>query len=128
MSPPRRARTAARRRRSTVLAALVVTSATVVGVLVHHSPSSQASSLSTSTSSSSSTSTTAGSESPSNPPLDRVAGDHAPVGGPDGVVADGVTVFDTDVPAVANLDPALLGALRRAADEAEKAGVRFLVN
>lgn len=42
-----------------------------------------------------------------------------------GAVPAPVTIFDDDVPAVANLDPALRGALRRAAKEA---GVEFAVN
>ena len=45
----------------------------------------------------------------------------------DGVVPDGTTVFD-DVPGVANLDPALLRALRRAATDAADDGVEFIVN
>ncbi|GHF10268.1 D-alanyl-D-alanine carboxypeptidase [Amycolatopsis deserti] len=49
------------------------------------------------------------------------------VGEADGVVPGGVTVFD-DVPAVANLDPDLLGALRRAATDAAHDGVEFIVN
>jgi hypothetical protein len=40
----------------------------------------------------------------------------------------GVTVFDDRVPAVANLDPALLAALRRAADDSADDGVRLVVN
>jgi LAS superfamily LD-carboxypeptidase LdcB len=39
-----------------------------------------------------------------------------------------VTVFDDEVPAVANLDPDLLAALRRAATDAEDDGVEFFVN
>ncbi|WP_204264658.1 D-alanyl-D-alanine carboxypeptidase family protein [Geodermatophilus normandii] len=46
----------------------------------------------------------------------------------DGVVPDGVTVFDGGFPAVANLDPALLSALRRAAAAAAGDGVEFVVN
>ncbi|NEE37191.1 M15 family metallopeptidase, partial [Streptomyces sp. SID7982] len=46
----------------------------------------------------------------------------------DGVVPDGVTVLDDDVPAVANLDPELLDALRRAAQDATDDGVAFTVN
>ena len=45
-----------------------------------------------------------------------------------GSVHDGVTVFDDDVPAVANLDPDLLAALRRAATDAAGDGVIFVVN
>ncbi|MCP2167137.1 D-alanyl-D-alanine carboxypeptidase [Goodfellowiella coeruleoviolacea] len=37
-------------------------------------------------------------------------------------------VFDDETPAVANLDPALLGALRRAAIDAEGDGVEIFVN
>jgi D-alanyl-D-alanine carboxypeptidase len=46
----------------------------------------------------------------------------------DGVVPDGVTVFDDAFPAVANLDPALLKALRRAATDAADDGIEFYVN
>ncbi|MFC5209076.1 M15 family metallopeptidase [Pseudonocardia sulfidoxydans] len=49
------------------------------------------------------------------------------VGAADGVVGDGVTVFD-DVPAVTNLDPGLLAALRGAARDAAGDGVEFVVN
>lgn len=48
--------------------------------------------------------------------------------GADGEVADGVTVFDDAVPAVAKLNPALLDALRRAATDAAEDGVTFYVN
>jgi hypothetical protein len=48
--------------------------------------------------------------------------------GADGSVPDGVTVFDNDVPAVANLDPDLLTAFRRAATDASADGVTFIVN
>ncbi len=46
----------------------------------------------------------------------------------DGVVPDGVTVFDNNYPAVARLDPALAAALRRAATDAAGDGVKLLVN
>ncbi|WP_259313951.1 M15 family metallopeptidase [Capillimicrobium parvum] len=46
----------------------------------------------------------------------------------DGAVPGGTTIFDDQVPGVANLDPALLGALRRAATDAAHDGVRFLVD
>ncbi|WIY03007.1 M15 family metallopeptidase [Amycolatopsis mongoliensis] len=45
-----------------------------------------------------------------------------------GAVPYPVRVFDDDTPAVANLDPALLGALRRAAADAAADGVEFVVN
>jgi hypothetical protein len=45
-----------------------------------------------------------------------------------GAVPDGTTVFDDQVPGVAKLDPALLGALRQAATDAAGDGVKFVVN
>jgi D-alanyl-D-alanine carboxypeptidase len=44
-----------------------------------------------------------------------------------GDVPEGATVFDDETPGVANLDPALLGALRQAATDAADDGVAFLV-
>ncbi|MEU6858183.1 M15 family metallopeptidase [Glycomyces sp. NPDC046736] len=44
-----------------------------------------------------------------------------------GAVPEGTTVFD-EVPAVANLDPGLLAALRKAAADAAAEGVAFRVN
>ncbi|TDE36510.1 peptidase M15 [Actinomadura sp. 6K520] len=61
---------------------------------------------------------------PSKPPPKR----RGAVGEADGVVPYGVTVFDDGVPAVTNLDPDLLAALRRAAAEAAGDGVEFYVN
>ncbi|WP_372470719.1 M15 family metallopeptidase [Saccharothrix luteola] len=45
-----------------------------------------------------------------------------------GAVPDPVTVFDEGIPAVANLDPDLLDALRRAATDAAADGIEFSVN
>jgi zinc D-Ala-D-Ala carboxypeptidase len=45
-----------------------------------------------------------------------------------GAVPAPVPVFDDRTPAVANLDPALLGALRRAAKDAADDGVEIFVN
>ena len=50
------------------------------------------------------------------------------LGEADGAVPDGVTVFDDEYPAVANLDPALLGALRLAATDAAGDGVELYVD
>jgi hypothetical protein len=50
------------------------------------------------------------------------------LGEADGAVPGGTTVFDDHVPGVANLDPALLGALRRAATAAADDGVDFVVD
>jgi hypothetical protein len=53
---------------------------------------------------------------------------HGAPGEADGVVPDGTTVFDDEIPAVANLKPALLGALRQAARAAVRDGVEFSVD
>jgi len=45
-----------------------------------------------------------------------------------GAVPDGTTVFDDEIPGVANLDSDLLGALRRAATDAAHDGVEFSVD
>ena len=50
------------------------------------------------------------------------------LGEADGVVTDGASVFDRETPAVANLGPGLLKALRRAAKDAAADGVDFQVN
>jgi zinc D-Ala-D-Ala carboxypeptidase len=50
------------------------------------------------------------------------------LGEADGAVPDGTTVFDDEIPGVANLDPDLLSALRQAATDAADDGVEFLVN
>ncbi|MFE6162237.1 M15 family metallopeptidase [Streptomyces sp. NPDC056486] len=52
----------------------------------------------------------------------------ASLGKADGAVPDGTTVFDEDIPAVANLDPDLLEALREAAKDAEGDGLPLYVN
>jgi hypothetical protein len=76
-------------------------------------------------------------------PIDVVRGEHrglpseppglpsehrGALGEADGAVPDGTTVFDDDIPGVANLDPALLGAVRQAATDAADDGVEFLVD
>ena len=45
-----------------------------------------------------------------------------------GAVPDRTTVFDDQIPGVANLDPALLGALRRAAADAANDGLHFFID
>ena len=45
-----------------------------------------------------------------------------------GAVPHGTTVFDDEIAGVANLDPALLGALRQAATDAADDGVEFFVD
>ena len=100
---------AVRRRRSSVRAAAVVVGAALVGILVYQSLT---------PSSFSATS-----------PIDVLLGDpHAARGAADGLLPDGVTVFDDEHPAVTNLDPALLAALRQAAADAADDGVEIYVN
>ena len=52
---------------------------------------------------------------------------HGALGEADGLIVDGASVFDEETPAVANLDPRLLDALRRAATDAAEDGVDFQV-
>ena len=62
-------------------------------------------------------------------PIDVLRSEHrgAP-GEADSAVPDGTTVFADEIPGVANLDPDLLGALRRAAANAADDGVEFFVD
>ncbi|KQQ94257.1 peptidase M15 [Leifsonia sp. Leaf325] len=59
------------------------------------------------------------------PGLGRIGGEAL---GGGGEVDGDVSVFDDDVPAIANLDPALLDAIRRAATDAALDDVAFTVN
>jgi hypothetical protein len=61
-------------------------------------------------------------------PVDVPLREHRALGEADGAVPDGTTVFDDEVPGVANLDADLLGALRRAATDAADDGVDFYVD
>src|SRR5919197_2030871 len=62
-------------------------------------------------------------------PIDVLRNDHhGALGEADGAVPDGTTVFDDEVPGVANLDPELLKALRQAATDAAHDGVVFYVD
>ena len=61
-------------------------------------------------------------------PIDIPRGEHrGALDAADGVIPDDTTVFDDEIPGVANLDPALLGALRHAATDAADDGVKFFV-
>jgi hypothetical protein len=110
------ARTATHGTRSTILVALHVVSAALIGVaaaridILHGDPGAAVIGL-----------------DPDQPTTeDRVR--NGRVDEADGVVPAGVTVFDDEYPAVANLDPDLLDALRQAATDAEDDGVVFIVN
>jgi zinc D-Ala-D-Ala carboxypeptidase len=62
-------------------------------------------------------------------PIDVLRSEHrGALGEADGAVPDGATVLDDEIPGVANLDPALLGALRQAATDAADDGVEFFVD
>jgi hypothetical protein len=82
-----------------------------------------------------SSSSTAPSSSTAAPPI-VLRGEHRglrsepgdALGEADGAVPNGTTVFDNEVPGVARLDPALLGALRQAATAAADDGIEFSVN
>jgi zinc D-Ala-D-Ala carboxypeptidase len=126
MSYHQPARTARRRTRSAILAVLVVVGATLMGGLGYRSLAGSSSAASPIVA-----------EPSAHRPHDRLHGDppgqlqgdrHQALGVADGEVPDGVTVFDDEYPAVANLDPALLGALRQAATDAGGDGVEFYVN
>jgi zinc D-Ala-D-Ala carboxypeptidase len=72
---------------------------------------------------------TASSPSSAASPVDRSRNEQRDaLGEAGGAVPDGTTVFDDEVPGVANLDPALLRALRRAATDAAADGVELVVN
>ncbi|WP_159601079.1 M15 family metallopeptidase [Agromyces humi] len=107
------------RARSTLWAAVVallvvVASATVLGMLIPPSASSSASSFGEGLRDGD------GAGAPVMPDGD--------VTDADGLLPDGVTVFDTAYPGVGNLDPDLLNALREAASDAAQDGIAFVVN
>ncbi|NEB81362.1 M15 family metallopeptidase [Streptomyces sp. SID14478] len=110
-----------RTRRLTVVC-LVVVAAALVAALVHRLPKA----------SSSSSSPPPSAAAPSPPrgaaPHASRSGHRGPPDADDGVVPDGVTVFDDATAAVTKLDPGLLTALRRAATAAADDRVTFFVN
>jgi D-alanyl-D-alanine carboxypeptidase len=87
------------------LVGLAVVVAAVIGVFRHPSGSSSAASF-----------------------RDVLPGDNdGALGEADGLIPDGASVFDDETPAVANLDPRLLKALRQAATDAVRDGVELQV-
>ena len=114
-----RARTTPRRiriRRNRVAGLLVVVAAIAAAALGYQLPSSSSSRAAS--------------------PIDVLRGERrglpsehrGPLGEADGAVPDGATVFDDEIPGVANLDPDLLGALRQAATDAADDGIELLVD
>ena len=115
------ARTTTRPIRRILVAGLLVVTAAIPAALAYQVPASSPSLASSSSSSSGSSST-----APPSIPVPRTEHRGA-LGEAAGIVPDGTTVFDDEVPGVANLDPVLLGALRQAAAAAADDGVEFLV-
>jgi zinc D-Ala-D-Ala carboxypeptidase len=78
----------------------------------------------------------ASSSSTATSPIDVLRSEHrglrsehrGALGEAESAVPDGATVFDDEIPGVANLDPDLLGALRQAATDAADDGVEFVVD
>jgi zinc D-Ala-D-Ala carboxypeptidase len=132
------ARTAAGSPRLTILIAVVVVIAAVAGALGYQTWTSLSSSSAThdpreGSVPATSPATAAQQEEdvprrPSPPGNGRPGDRRGALGEADGAVPDGVTVFDDEIPAVANLDPGLLKALRQAATDAARNGITFSVN
>ncbi|QDP94563.1 M15 family metallopeptidase [Microlunatus elymi] len=117
------------RLRSVVLVVLTVgIFATLVGVLGHRSASAPSAAITPETVRPVAHGRQNGAKKHGAP--DARAGDnqHATIGPADGVLRDGVTVFDTVNPGVTKLQPQLLAALRRAATDAGRGRITFYVN
>ena len=113
MSQKASARTRTHRSLRPYVVGLVVVAAAIIGTLAHQSTSSSAPSVS------------------EVPRADHGAATTEVDGAvteADGVLPDGVTVFDDQYPGVANLDRDLLQALREAATDAAHDGVEFFVD
>ena len=113
---------------STIFSAAVVLNAALIGVLVHQS--SPSSSAAPPTDIERDIQHSATPAAPAQLPRIETAPDGrlpSEVTVADGAVPDGVTVLTDDLPAVANLDPNLLAALRRAAADAAHDGVEFVI-
>jgi D-alanyl-D-alanine carboxypeptidase len=107
------ARAEARRAPSLVLVGLAVVIAAIIGTLVHQSASSSAPSFG---------------EVRRSDLGGTATEDDGAITGDDGALPHGVTVFDDEYPGVANLDLALLQALREAATDAADEGIEIQVN
>ncbi|MFE6800350.1 M15 family metallopeptidase [Streptomyces sp. NPDC057681] len=138
--PPPSAGTSPRRIRRLLVVGLVVVIAAIAAALGYQSRISSSSSSSSSSPSSSTSSAEPPLKSSSAvppPPSSSSAAppskaprreNHDALDKAGGLVPDGVTVFDDAIPAVADLDPDLLKALRQAATDAADDGVDFYVN
>ena len=134
MAQTRRARATPRRIRIRRIraAGLLVGIAAIAAAVGYQLPASSSSAASSAVSSSSTVPSSSTPTSPIGAPrreLRDLRSEHrGPLGEADGAVPDGTTVFDDEIPGVANLDPALLGALRQAATDAAHVGVQFFVD
>jgi D-alanyl-D-alanine carboxypeptidase len=137
MSSRRPPRSARRRPRSAVPAALVAAAAALFGVVAHQVVASSSSSAGPRLDVPYDDAAPAGTGGEGSPPGDGhldapPLGDGRGSGGAldreDGLLPEGVSVFDDGFPGVANLDPALRSALRRAAADAAGDGVEMFVN
>ena len=112
-------------------AGVLVASAAIAAALAYQSTASRsATALPSATAAPSCTASSSPKASaPAAPPIrvDRTAR-RGGLGEADGAVPDGTTVFDGEIPGVANLDADLLDALRRAATDAADDGVEFFVD
>ena len=122
MASRRGARTTARRARARRIRAfgLLIVVAAIVLVLGRQLPSSS--------SSSAASRIHVGPKAPPRARGEARRESRGALGDAGGAVPDGTTVFDGRIPAVANLDPALLHALRRAAADAAETGVELVVD
>ena len=128
MSRTAAARTTTRGAVSLTAVGLVVATAAIIGTLLYQSASSSAPSLLE-------THTPGAHDAvpQTAPPSSLTSGDSlgrdhdGATTGEDGALPDGVTVFDGEYPGITNLDPDLLDALRRAANDAADDGIAFFV-
>ena len=121
------ARTTTRRISTILVAGLLVVAAAIPAAIAYQVPASASPAAPPHVSSSATASPI--SSPPAASPTDvRRSERRGALGEADGVVPDGTTVFDDEVPGVGNLDPALLRALRRAATDAADDRVEFVVN
>ena len=124
------ARTAARWTLSNIFTALVAVSATLIGVLIYQSLASSSSSaaISVDTLDGDRQGVPGGARPHPHKSRREGAPERAPRSGAAVAVPGGVSVFNDEIPALANLDPDLLAALRQAATDAADDDVEIFVN
>ncbi|MDQ0727152.1 M15 family metallopeptidase [Microbacterium sp. W4I20] len=111
----------ARRRRRLIVTAVALAAAVILAFAVQQSLAAASAAV---------PKPTATSSAPADTPAQQVNGSPIAPSDADGVIREGdqPTVFDTDRVAVGKLDPALLDALQRAANDAAADGLEFRVN